>query len=74
MLLAVKMADLGQEVIACVMVGEGSVQCNGTTYTKAELLKDTNAMFWVYLCVYIILVLFAGEVGGHLLNFLLVVL
>ena len=51
----------GQEVIACVMVGEDSVQCNGITYTKAELLKDTSAMFWVYLCVYIILVLFAGE-------------
>ena len=58
----------GQEVIACVMVGEDSVQCNGTTYTKAELLKDTSAMFWVYLCVYIILVLFAGEHGGHLLQ------
>ena len=56
----VKMAA-GQEMIACVMIGEGSVQCNGTTFTKAELLKDTSAMFWVYLCVYIVLVLFAGQ-------------
>ena len=51
----------GQEMIVCVMISEGSVQCNGTTFTKAELLKDTSAMFWVYLCVYIVLVLFAGQ-------------
>lgn len=49
------------EMIQCVMVGEDSVQCNGTTYTREELLKDTSAMFWVYLSVYIILVLFAGD-------------
>lgn len=60
----------GEEMIVCVMVSEDSVQCNGTTYTKAELLKDTSAMFWIYLCVYIVLVLFAGEfcsqrIGGR---------
>lgn len=49
------------EMIQCVVLGEDSVECNGTTYTRAELLKDTSAMFWVYLCVYIVLVLFAGE-------------
>ena len=55
------MAGPGQAMIMCVMLSESSVQCNGTTYTEAELLKDTSVMFWVYLCVYIILVLFAGE-------------
>ena len=64
----------GQEVIACVMVGEDSVQCNGTTYTKVELLKDTNAMFWVYLCVYIILVLFAGEFNDAWWAFIAIIL
>ena len=51
----------GDAMIWCVMVGQDTVHCNGTAYSKAELLKDTNAMFWVYLCVYVALVLFAGE-------------
>ena len=45
----------------CMMVDEDTVVCNGITFTRPELLKDTSAMFWVYLCVYIALVLFAGK-------------
>ena len=48
-------------VTACLMVDEDTVKCNGITFTKEELLKDTSALFWVYLCVYIVLVLFAGK-------------
>lgn len=44
----------------CRQISEDTVECNGITYSRPELLKDTNAMFWIYLCVYIVLVLFAG--------------
>lgn len=45
----------------CVVVDEDTVRCDGMVFTRAELLKASNAIFWVYLCVYIILVLFAGR-------------
>ena len=48
-------------LVACLMVDEDTVKCNGTAFTREELLKDTSALFWVYLCVYIGLVLFAGK-------------
>ena len=49
------------EIVSCVVVDEKSVMCNNVTFTESEgLLKASNALFWVYLMVYIVLVLFAG--------------
>ena len=45
----------------CWRINEDTVECDGITYSRPELLKDTTVMFWVYLIVYIFLVLFAGE-------------
>ena len=47
--------------VVCRWLNNDTVVCNGIRYTREELLKDTNVMFWIYLCVYIFLVLFAGE-------------
>ena len=47
--------------VVCQWLNNDTVVCNGIRYTREELLKDTSVMFWVYLCVYIALVLFAGE-------------
>ena len=51
----------GPDEVLCQVVNNDTVVCDGIKYTRGELLKDTNFMFWVYLCVYIALVLFAGK-------------
>lgn len=51
----------GTGEVLCQVVNNDTVVCDGIKYTRGELLKDTNFMFWVYLCVYIALVLFAGK-------------
>ncbi|XP_019848829.1 PREDICTED: DUF21 domain-containing protein At4g14230-like [Amphimedon queenslandica] len=47
---------------------EGEISCNGTLYhlggESEGSIKPTDALFWVYLIVYIILVLFAGLMSG----------
>lgn len=44
---------------------EGEINCNGTIYYleggEGGSIKPSQALFWVYLVVYIFLVLFAGE-------------
>lgn len=52
---------LSGNVTECLRVDEDTVRCNGIDFSRTELLQDTSAMFWIYLCVYICLVLFAGE-------------
>lgn len=48
--------------VSCIVVNDDTVECDGLTLTREEgLLKASNALFWVYLCVYIFLVLFAGK-------------
>ncbi|XP_078375515.1 uncharacterized protein LOC144658892 isoform X2 [Oculina patagonica] len=49
----------------CVKEGEDSLMCNGTRYDLHEAaLSYKDAMFWVYLGVYVGLVLFAGLMSG----------
>ena len=50
-----------EELITCVRESEGEIICNGTTYEVVGYIQPNNALFWVYLFVYIFLVLFAGE-------------
>lgn len=49
------------ETILCSISSSNEVCCNGTEYEHVQLLKYTQAWFWVYLGVYIFLMLFAGE-------------
>ena len=50
------------EVLNCTVVDEKTVECFGERFSQEEgLLKASNGLFWVYLCLYIVLVLFAGQ-------------
>ena len=49
------------DVLNCTFVDEKTVECFGERFSLEEgLLKASNGLFWVYLCLYIVLVLFAG--------------
>ncbi len=50
------------ENVTCVVVDSDTVKCGNTHYHIAELLEASDALFWVYLILYIVLVLFAGIV------------
>ena len=55
-------ANFINKTVICTMVSEKTVECHNITYTESEgLLSASNALFWVYLLVYIVLVLFAGK-------------
>lgn len=43
---------------------EGIILCDGKHYSEAELVKPTNALFWIYAGIYVVLVLFAGVASG----------
>lgn len=48
----------------CVKEGENSLLCNGTLYDlHEEALNYKDALFWIYLGVYVALVLFAGKLA-----------
>ena len=50
------------EVLNCTVVDEKTVECFGERFSQEEgLLKASSGLFWVYLCLYIVLVLFAGQ-------------
>ena len=48
------------ENITCVRVSELEVECGGEAYIREHLLGARDALFWIYLALYIVLVLFAG--------------
>ena len=49
------------DVVNCTFVDEKTVECFGERFSLEEgLLTASNGLFWVYLCLYIVLVLFAG--------------
>ena len=41
------------------------MHCDGEDYHLEELLSATDALFWVYILVYIVLVLCAGMYTAH---------
>ena len=48
--------------VACVYKSATEVICNGTSFKVEEpMLTVNDAMFWVYLGIYVFLVLGAGE-------------
>ena len=50
------------EVLNCTVIDEKTVECFGERFSVDEgLLQASNGLFWVYLCLYMVLVLFAGE-------------
>ena len=50
------------EVLNCTVIDEKTVECFGERFSVEEgLLQASNGLFWVYLCLYMVLVLFAGE-------------
>ena len=50
------------KTVLCTLVDEKTVECHNVTYTESEgLLSASNALFWVYLLVYMFLVLSAGK-------------
>ena len=46
--------------ILCEVVNENTVSCNGEEFHDEALFQPNNALFWVYLVLYLVLVLFAG--------------
>lgn len=49
------------ENITCVRVSDLEVKCDGDVYVREHFLGARDALFWVYLVVYVALVLFAGK-------------
>lgn len=47
--------------ITCTVVSPEVVECDGREFHQQVFLTASEALFWIYLGVYIILVLFAGE-------------
>ena len=47
--------------ITCTVVSPEVVECDGQEFHQQVFLTASEALFWIYLGVYIILVLFAGE-------------
>lgn len=47
----------------CEVLSEQTVSCDGVEYhlESEGLITPSKALFWVYLCVYMVLVLCAGE-------------
>ena len=46
----------------CTVVDEKTVECFGEIFKREEgLVQASNPLFWVYLCLYMVLVLFAGK-------------
>lgn len=46
--------------VVCEVVNENTVSCDGEEYHNEGLFQPNNALFWVYLVLYLVLVLFAG--------------
>lgn len=46
--------------IICEVVNEHTVLCAGEEYKSEEILKPSNGYFWLYLCLYMLMVIFAG--------------
>ena len=47
--------------ITCTLVSPEVVECDGKEFHQKVYVTASEALFWIYLGVYIILVLFAGE-------------
>ena len=47
--------------ITCTLVSPEVVECDGKEFHQQVYVTASEALFWIYLGVYIILVLFAGE-------------
>lgn len=47
--------------LVCEVVNENTVSCDGEEYHNELLFQPTNALFWIYLGLYLVLVLFAGR-------------
>ena len=55
----------------CVRESDNVLMCNGSRYTlPEEALNYKDAMFWVYLGVYVGLVLFAGMFTQYTLHYI----
>nr|XP_002121779.1 DUF21 domain-containing protein At5g52790-like [Ciona intestinalis] len=50
--------------ITCYLEREDIIICNGVTYKPEEILTYHDELFWIYLCVYVVLVLTAGLMSG----------
>lgn len=47
--------------IVCEVVNNYTVHCDGEDFKSEFLLKPSNGLFWLYLCLYLLMVMFAGE-------------
>uniref|UniRef100_A0A1I8HJ03 CNNM transmembrane domain-containing protein n=1 Tax=Macrostomum lignano TaxID=282301 RepID=A0A1I8HJ03_9PLAT len=53
------------DFINCFIASEDDLLCNGTQYHLADhKAKPEDALFWIYLCIYALLVLGAGLMSG----------
>ena len=55
----------GGSPVFCERISEGTVRCNDTEYhlEGERYLTYREGSFWLYLCLYMTFVLFAGEYG-----------
>ena len=53
------------DLVNCSRVDHNTVHCDGEDYHLEELLSATDALFWVYLLIYMVLVLCAGMYTAH---------
>ena len=50
-----------EEMIVCEVVSEEIVRCKGEQYHSVTLYPPTDGRFWMFIILYLVLVLFAGE-------------
>ncbi len=51
----------GNSTVVCEVVSENTVSCGGQEYHDETLIQPNDSLFWVYLVLYMVLVLFAGN-------------